>query len=382
MGLFDFMFEDDDTPQKNKKPKKKLSDILFVDEEQSHKPKRSFFDLLFEEEKPEVEFTDPEEIHNMANTINGKLQDKKRELTMMGLALRQIDIKDFPGSEEIIQQYLELVETQQRLLQAEEHLQEDDIMGRITLETDYEEFEQKYNSRIPRIKTLFYYKELKNQNSRMKSTFNNKRPKEITDEVINDFKEYTQKIIEQQPEFSDDYKDEILGELLTAEYRLGMLSLVRDIYFGEEPLQNPFSKYSRDKKSKFAELLLEDINEAIEQYQRIMERQNLYIKTKVFEQSSFEKLSQEAEELDTEINNGIIGDLSVSSFLENDQYDTLTLFLRFKMKMNKIDFKYEQAKDIDLQQYLKSKNYRKTKKGKKPEYDGEDRKIKPEVKKR
>ena len=375
MGFWDFMFEDEESEKKRKKPRKKLSDLLFEDvDEQSNKPKKGFWDFLFEEEKPEVEFTDPEDVQNMSETLSGKLQDKKRVLTMMGLALRQIDIKEFPGSGEIIQSYLELVEMQQKLSSAEEKLQEDDIMDRISLERDYEEFEQKYNSRIPRIKTLFYFSELKKQNKRMDTAFNKKTGKELTEDFLADFQENIQKITEQQDGFSDDYKEEIMNELLTAEYRLRMLKLMREIYLEEEPNQNPFSKYSKDKKGKFVDLLLADITKADEQYQQIMERENLYTKTKVLEHEDFEELSQNADDLNTEINNGILDDLSMAGMFENEEYDSLKMFIKLKLKMNQIDSKLEQAKNIDLEQYKRIKKS----KGKDNKHNphGEERKIK------
>lgn len=382
MGFLDFMFEEaDDTNQKPSR--RRLSDILFeeVDDNKtvytSSKSKKKpsirerLSNIFFEEEKPEVEFADPNEVQNMSETLGGKLQDKKRELTMMGMALRQINVKEFPGSEKIIQEYLELLEVQKRLATLENSLQEDDIMGRISLERDYEEFEQKYNERIPRIKTLFYYKELKRQNTRMKSAFS-QSIRMLSQEDLEDFKEYIQKIKEQQQEFSDDYKDEILSELLTAEYRLGMLNLMKDYYLGEEPLKNPFSMYSQSKKDRFAELLLGDITDADEQFQNIMQRQGLYTRTNVISSEDFEKLSSEADTLNSEINNGIIDDLSISGMFENSQYNTLKMFLRLKIKMNEIDSRYEQATDIDTVQYLNSQCQKKGKKRRKRDYEDDE----------
>lgn len=379
MGFLDFMFEENDDTDK-KSSRKKLSDILFeeVDDNKtvytSSKSKKKpsirerLSNIFFEEEKPEVEFADPNEVQNMSETLGGKLQDKKRELTMMGMALRQINVKEFPGSERIIQEYLELLEVQKRLSTLEDGLQEDDIMGRISLERDYEEFEQKYNERIPKIKTLFYYKELKRQNARMKSAFS-QSIRVLSQDDLDDFKEYIQKIKEQQQEFSDDYKDEILSELLTAEYRLGMLNLMRDYYLGEEPSKNPFSMYSQSKKNRFAELLLGDITDADEQFQNIMQRQSIYTRTNVISSEDFEKLSNEADTLNSEINNGIIDDLSISGMFENTQYDTLKMFLRLKIKMNEIDSRYQQATDIDTEQYLNSRKHKKDKKRKGPNFE-------------
>ena len=375
MGFLDFMFENEEKGvTSHKKSGKKLSDILFETDEgnSKKKPKRKLFDFLFEEEKPSVEFTNPEDVQKMANSLNGKLQDKKRELTMMGLALRQINVKDYPGSDEIIQQYLELVETQQRLSTTEEKLKDDDIMGRITLERDYGEFEQNYNKRISRIKTLFYYNEIKRQNNRMKDTFNTQSVKQITPKVLDDYRNYIQKIIDQQSEFSDDYKEEILSELLVSEYRLAMLNLMRDVYCGEESYRNPFSKYSGTKKDRFAELLFGDISDADAQFQNIMKRKSIYTKTKVLREECFEQLSREADNFNLELNNGIIDGLSMDGMFEDEQYDSLKMFLQLKIKMNEIDSKYEQAKNIYKDKYLENK----PKSKKKQDHEDHEREIK------
>ena len=365
MGFFDFMFEDDED-KSSKKTKRKLSDILFEPyDSHSDKPKKSFWDFLFVEDKPEIEFTNPKDVQDLADTIGGKLQDKKNELRMMGLALKQIDIKEYPGSYEITKQYLELMDKLKKLIISEDQLQEGNIMEEVSLEANYKEFENQYNEIVPRIKTLFYYKELKNQNNRMKNAFNTRSIKTISQKELDDYEGYINKIKEQQYKFSDDYHEEIVAELLKAEYRLSILYLMKDIYDNNEPTNNPFLEYNDTKKDRFAEFLFEDITEANDQYQNILNRQNLYIRTKVIDESEFENLSEEADKLNSEINNGIIDDLSLTGMFENKQYDSLKMLLKLKIDMNEIDSLYEEAQNIDLNRYMQSKKGKKGKKGKK-----------------
>ena len=365
MGFFDFMFEDDED-KSSKKTKRKLSDILFEPyDSHSDKPKKSFWDFLFVEDKPEIEFTNPKDVQDLADTIGGKLQDKKNELRMMGLALKQIDIKEYPGSYEITKQYLELMDKLKKLIISEDQLQEGNIMEEVSLEANYKEFENQYNEIVPRIKTLFYYKELKNQNNRMKNAFNTRSIKTISQKELDDYEGYINKIKEQQYKFSDDYHEEIVAELLKAEYRLSILYLMKDIYDNNEPTNNPFLEYNDTKKDRFAEFLFEDITEANDQYQNILNRQNLYIRTKVIDESEFENLSEEADKLNSEINNGIIDDLSLTGMFENEQYDSLKMLLKLKIDMNEIDSLYEEAQNIDLNRYMQSKKGKKGKKGKK-----------------
>lgn len=365
MGFFDFMFEDDED-KSSKKTKRKLSDKLFEPyDSHSDKPKKSFWDFLFVEDKPEIEFTNPKDVQDLADTIGGKLQDKKNELRMMGLALKQIDIKEYPGSYEITKQYLELMDKLKKLIISEDQLQEGNIMEEVSLEANYKEFENQYNEIVPRIKTLFYYKELKNQNNRMKNAFNTRSIKTISQKELDDYEGYINKIKEQQYKFSDDYHEEIVAELLKAEYRLSILHLMKDIYDNNEPTNNPFLEYNDTKKDRFAEFLFEDITEANDQYQNILNRQNLYIRTKVIDESEFENLSEEADKLNSEINNGIIDDLSLTGMFENEQYDSLKMLLKLKIDMNEIDSLYEEAQNIDLNRYMQSKKGKKGKKGKK-----------------
>ena len=85
----------------------------------------------------------------------------------------------------------------------------------------------------------------------------------------------------------------------------------------------------------------------------------------MIDESEFENLSEEADKLNSEINNGIIDDLSLTGMFENEQYDSLKMLLKLKIDMNEIDSLYEEAQNIDLNRYMQSKKGKKGKKGKK-----------------
>lgn len=88
-----------------------------------------------------------------------------------------------------------------------------------------------------------------------------------------------QAISNQRKKFTYKLGDEIIDELIIAEYRIRMLVLMKDVDEGIEVTENPFQRENRAKKERYEELLLEDLEEVEKQYQNIDQQRKYYIKT-------------------------------------------------------------------------------------------------------
>lgn len=360
-GIKNLFFEEVDTSKK----KRGMKDIFF-EEVGSGEPKRSLRDIFLEEEKgADVEFVDSQELESASGTIKGKLQDKNRELKMLGLAINTIEIKDFPESGDVIREYLALLEEQKRLSELASKVSDEDIMGQVTLERKYDEFERRYEAKIPRIKSLYYLREMRRQNSDMKRAFSGKAG-EISNGQINGYVEYIRLISEQKGAFHSQYVELLNNELVIAEYRLKMLMLMRDISRCEESRTNPFSRDSKVKKDKFGEIFLEDFAESSKQYELMNSRRKRYVSAQVLDERTFDEIDKMVDELGVKMNNKVVDDFSISEVFDNSGYDILKTFVRLKIKMNEIDFRYDEVKDIENKQYDEKRRK------KAPDFDDDD----------
>lgn len=337
MGIFDFMFKDDLN-----------SNVTNV-----KKKKSGIFDFMFKEEKEdEVSFADSEAVEDINETIPGKIQEKKIELKTFGLVLNSINPEEFSGASAIIKEYLDLLEGLKELGGLAEKSSQEDIMSKIELETKYSEFERKYEEQIPLIKNLYWLSEIKKQNNNMQIDFN-KPINEISKSKLDDYYRYIKTISSQKENFSEQYQNQLVEEMIIAEYRLKMLIMMRKIYFGEKIENNLFEKASDSKKKRWQEMFLEDMEKASEQYQSIVNLKRLYIKSNVLKTKDFEALERLSDKVLNNINQDVIDDFSISEIFTQKGISTLEDFLELKASLNEMKARFN---DIEPESFKRKKH--------------------------
>ena len=178
----------------------------------------------------------------------------------------------------------------------------------------------------------------------MKLDFEGKTGKEVNNKRIKSYRKYIQTISDQKEELTYQLGDELIEELIISEYRLKMLTLMRDISEGKEELVNPFERENSAKKVKYEELLLEDIEEANKQYGIIEREKTKYINSGLFERKDFNKLNKLAQEIGDNIDLAMVDDLSISEVFTDEEFATIKKFIKLRIKMNYIISKREEVK--------------------------------------
>jgi hypothetical protein len=312
-----------------------------------------------QEEKEDVSFADSKRAEQIAESINGKIQAKKRELRIIGQSLSSMDLNKIQKSAKgklingIIEDYYEICEKLEKVINQQEIVAQKDetepmsienTMRVLNLQTMYGEFEGVYIEKIQLVNNLFWLSELKKQNNNMKLDFEGKTGKEVNNKRIKSYRKYIQTISDQKEEFTYQLGDELIEELIISEYRLKMLTLMRDISEGKEELVNPFERENSAKKVKYEELLLEDIEEANKQYGIIEREKTKYINSGLFERKDFNKLNKLAQEIGDNIDLAMVDDLSISEVFTDEEFATIKKFIKLRIKMNYIISKREEVK--------------------------------------
>ncbi|MCI8587218.1 MAG: hypothetical protein HFJ49_01235 [Clostridia bacterium] len=312
-----------------------------------------------QEEKEDVSFADSKRAEQIAESINGKIQAKKRELRIIGQSLSSMDLNKIQKSAKgklingIIEDYYEICEKLEKVINQQEIVAQKDetepmsienTMHVLNLQTMYGEFEGVYIEKIQLVNNLFWLSELKKQNNNMKLDFEGKTGKEVNNKRIKSYRKYIQTISDQKEEFTYQLGDELIEELIISEYRLKMLTLMRDISEGKEELVNPFERENSAKKVKYEELLLEDIEEANKQYGIIEREKTKYINSGLFERKDFNKLNKLAQEIGDNIDLAMVDDLSISEVFTDEEFATIKKFIKLRIKMNYIISKREKVK--------------------------------------
>lgn len=312
-----------------------------------------------QEEKEDVSFADSKRAEQIAESINGKIQAKKRELRIIGQSLSSMDLNKIQKSAKgklikgIIEDYYEICEKLEKVINQQEIVAQKDAtepmsientMNVLNLQTMYGQFEGVYIEKIQLVNNLFWLSELKKQNNNMKLDFEGKTEKDANDKRIKSYKRYIQTISDQEEEFTYQLGDELIEELIISEYRLKMLTLMRDINEGKEEPINPFERENSAKKAKYEELLLEDIEEANKQYGMIEREKTKYINSGLFERKDFNKLNKLAQEIGDNIDLAMVDDLSISEVFTDEEFATIKKFIKLRIKINYIISKRETIK--------------------------------------
>lgn len=319
MGLFQKIIDRyTDIEVENTKPKKKAG----------------FFDQFFEE--PEVEFADTEAIEEMAENLSEKIRKRRKDLKMVGMSINSVNLDNIPDSKEIAEQYIELVNEIEQISNKEKS-SGGSIMENVELERIYSEFERRYEERIPKIKSLYLLSEVMKQNKNMKREYDKTPASRLTLDKLQGYREYIKKISAQQEDIISQYKRPLMNELIAAEYRLRMLILMRKTYEGKEKIINPFDKDSDNKKQRYEEMFLEDLESLSDQYDRIVARKRLYIESYKYTEEDFIELDESTDELLNKLNDNFIDDFSVLEIFSNEEYKNLKQFIRIKVKLNDME---------------------------------------------
>lgn len=304
-----------------------------------------------------VNFADSKKANQIYESIKGKLQVKRRELKVIGESLLSIDLKKFPKSKQdliikIVESYeelcrsLETIKNQQETVDrkdATESRNIKDTMDVLNLESSYTQFQKEYQEKITLINNLYWLSELKKQNKNMQLDFRRMRLKNLNGDKIENYRRYIQTISNQKEDFTYTLGDELIDELITSEYRLNMLILMRDVNNEEEVRINPFEKENDAKKAKYEELFLEDIEEANRRYEELQRKKREYITLGVLEKKDFRKIEGLAGQIKDAIDLAMVDDLSISEVFTSQGFDTIKQFVRLRLKINGVIAKLQEA---------------------------------------
>ncbi len=318
-----------------------------------------------EEDSQEIDlsFADSKKANQIYESIKGKIQVKRRELKVIGESLLSIDLNKFPKNKqdliiEIIESHEELCKSLETIINQQETVDRKDAteprdikdtMDVLNLESSYAKFEKEYQEKIILINNLYWLSELKKQNKKMKLDFRKMSLKSLNSDKIENYRIYIQAISDQREDFTYKLGDELIDELITAEYRLNMLMLMRDVNNGEEVQTNPFESKNDAKKEKYEQLFLQDIEEANRRYEELQRKRKKYITLGELEKKDFKKIEKLAEQIKDGIDLAMVDDLSISEVFTSDGFDTIKQFVRLRLKMNSMIVK---AKKVDDKFYI------------------------------
>lgn len=324
----------------------------------TEKKKKGILDRLYEactepvEDKNQIEedsqdvdvaFADSKKANQIYESIKGKLQVKRRELKVIGESLSSIDLNKFPKAKQIVESHKELCQSLEDIIKQQETVDKKDAtesrdikdtMYVLNLESSYAQFEKEYQERITVINNLYWLSELKKQNKNMKLDFRRMNLKNLNGDKIENYRRYVQTISDQREDFTYKLGDELIDELITSEYRLNMLILMRDVNNEKEVRINPFEKENDAKKAKYEELFLEDIEEANRRYEELQRKKRKYITLDALEKKDFMEIEGLAGQIKDDIDLAMVDDLSISEVFTSEGFNTIKQFVRLRLKMN------------------------------------------------
>ncbi len=367
--MFDSSYKDESEP---KKQKRSFFDSLYKDESEPEEQKRSFFDSLYKDEsepgqeetnssnkranfisrilngssdqKPEISFTDSDDISNISNGLIGRIEYYKKRLNMFSLAVNSIGDSTSPKEKSTIDKYLNLALMFKENL--EPYINEKDSISpttRIQIQMKLDEFIQAFNNVIPEVESLSWLKQIRRTNAELKNIFRNGTRQNISIDEIQKCRDYINTIVANKDKF-DTYNNELIGELLISEYRLPMVLIMHEIDSKQDNIQSPFLGLDERKVSEFEKLFMEDYSEFEKLSDRIIRAKAKILATRSYKRESFEKMESLLEELNSRLNYFIVGDYSISEiFLDSrNGFSTLKLFISLRLRMNTMWKRYEE----------------------------------------
>lgn len=336
--------------------KRSLSSIFFEDNNTPRKPRRKLSDILFEDTEEDIHssFIGGEEKEQVLQDLPSKIQYRESELTKIGEILKTVDVKEYPDSEVEMRYYISLID---RLGKIKEYLNSsEDSLSRMRgyeLEAEYKKLESEYQNHINAIKSLCYVSEIKIVNEQMRKLFSEKFT-EKTSEDIGSLERYITLISKKIEIIDKKYTDRLYKGLIEAEYRLTLLKLMKELHMQRAPRKNPFTEFSSQKRKIFETFLSRDIQETSIKYNTISNSEEKYTKNNLVGESIFRQMDKMASVITEKINQYSIDNFLVNELLDDgDGYETLKLFLAFKLILNSVDSYTQAANQGFLDEYYK-----------------------------
>ena len=129
---------------------------------------------------------------------------------------------------------------------------------------------------------------------------------------------------------------------------------MKEINMQRAPRKNPFTEFSGQKRKIFETFLSRDIQETSSKYNLISNSEAKYTKTSLVEESTFKQMDRMASVITEKINQYSIDNFLVNELLDDgDGYETLKIFLGFKLLLNKVDSYTQAANNGFLDDYYK-----------------------------
>jgi len=221
---------------------------------------------------------------------------------------------------------------------------EDSTQDPLELTGEFVNIQTEFESLRKMADATYKINELKKQNDNMKKRFRkpvlgNSGEREL-ENAINEYTDYIERIQksvdeEEQngnPIFSEFQREVFNRESLRAEYRLGMLMLLRQVvgdWHGRKKISiNPFGNLPETKRKMFTSFLLEDAKELGDDFDLLTNSSDLI--KRYYSNSSMDELDQYATELDNLIADALVtGELSAHEIFDSESKDFDSLeFLR------------------------------------------------------
>lgn len=372
MGLFDkisnLIFEEDPNgnneiqkPASTPTKKGSWTDIFFEEaskEDSSEKKKGSFLDFFFEDVPDDgikSTFVAEDEKNSVLNDISSQIERRESELVNLAEFFKTVNPKDYPDSAPEYEAYLSLIRQLNAIKTLVSSSQSSAInsMSNYQLESSFKKFELDYQAHIGAIKSLCYLSEISTLNTEMEELFSSNFTSR-TDRRITQIEGYITLISQKSTMFDKKYSTRLYKELIESEYRATLLKLMTELKNGIEPRRNPFSSFSLQKKKIFETYLSKGIRDSNSKYNTIADNREKYTKYGLIRDESFDKLDAYAEVISERINKYTIDDFLLNELLENgDGFETLKIFLKFKLILNFIDSKTSEADKRFLDEHYK-----------------------------
>ena len=382
MGLFDklsnLIFEEDPQDDGKKKAsstsskKGSWTDIFFEDttqEESPKKKKKSFSDLFFEdvpEQEDDIQstFISGDDKMSVLDDISSKIEHRESELINLSDFFKAVNPKDYPDCAPEYEAYISLVKQLNALKDLAANSSKSSSISSMSsyqLEGNFRKFELDYQAHINAIKSLCYLSEISALNTQMQAMFSSHfTPK--TSNKIAQTEGYIALISKNSSNFDKKYSGRLYKELIEAEYRLTILKLMNELKNGKIPRRNPFSSFSAQKKKTFETYLSKDLRDTNNQYNTIADNRLKYTKYNLVSDEFFDQLDADAEMISERIDKYSIDDFLLNELFENgDGFESLRMFLAFKLNLNFVDSKTPEANQNVLDEtYRKATSGRST----------------------
>ena len=360
MGLFDkisnLIFEEESDSNIKKEKKGNWTDIFFENDsventkkDPTQKKKKSFLDIFFEENPDDdIKSTFVEEENtevSVLDDIASQIQRRESELINLAAFFKTVNPTDYPDSSAEYEAYLSLVKQLNSIKDLSITSKNSTInsMNNYQLQGNFRKFELDYAAHINAIKSLCYLSEITTLNDEMKELFSTNFTNQ-TQIKIKQTEGYITLISKNSNIFDKKYSARLYKQLIKAEYRLTLLKLMNELKNGENPRRNPFASFSSQKKETFQTYISKDIRDSSDKYNLIADNKEKYTKYNLIKTEIFDQMDSDAEIISGKINKYTIDDFLLNELLEDgDGFETLKKFLIFKLNLNYIDNKTEEA---------------------------------------